>query len=53
MNKIIYPILLALFLLVPGSALASTTDFKVFVTDVTTHELGLKATQMGNGQVYL
>lgn len=50
MNKIIYPILLALFLLVPGSALA-TTDFKVFVASDTTHELGLKATQMLNGQI--
>lgn len=50
MNKLIYPILFALVLLVPENVLAST-DFKVFVTDVTTHELGLKATQMGNGQI--
>lgn len=50
MNKVIYPILLALVLLVPGNALA-TTDFKVFVSSTTTHELGLKATQMDNGQI--
>src|SRR5215203_5055512 len=60
MNKTIYPILLALVLLVPGSILIqtqaqtalATTDFKVFASgiDNITHELQLKATE-DDGQI--
>jgi hypothetical protein len=51
MNKVIYPILFALILLLPGGAFASTTDLKVFVTSDTVHEMQIKATQMLNGQI--
>jgi hypothetical protein len=53
MNKIIFMIGLALILIVPGSALATTTtDFRVFVTNGNTiHDLNVKASQGANGQV--
>ena len=50
----IYSLLLALVLLVPGSILTSasaTTDLKVFVANDAVHELQVKATQTADGQI--
>jgi hypothetical protein len=53
MIKKIFMIGMALILIVPGSALATTTtDFRVFVTKGNTiHDLNVKASQGANGQV--
>jgi hypothetical protein len=51
-NKLLYSVIMALVLLVPGSVMVSaTTDFNVFVVATTVHDLGLKAIQMQNGQI--